>query len=87
MNFIEQQQDCDEMIITNRVCQLSVNNNQSPATLEDLFGKVLVSGFITSTDRQRIKTVLLNETISEEHHAIINRLLYGVRRGFLKMGT
>lgn len=75
------------MIITNRVCHISTVVEPSPTTLEDLFGKILLCGLITQTDRQRLKVLLLEESLSEEHHAIINRLLYGVRRGFLRLIT
>lgn len=55
--------------------------------LEELFGRVLSSGQLTIQDRIRLKAVLLNDSLSENHLQIINRLLYGVRRGFLKLAT
>jgi hypothetical protein len=73
------------MIITNRVCSIPTLLEPLPTTLEDLFGKILLCGSITDTDRQKLKVLLLQESLTEDHHAIINRLLYGVRRGFLRM--
>lgn len=59
----------------------------APGTLEDLFGQVLLSGLLTPSDRQQLKAVLLEDKISDEHQVIINRLIYGVRRGFLKVAS
>jgi hypothetical protein len=73
------------MLIQNTVCSFPYPKHQSATSLEDLFGQVLLSGLLTPIDRLRIRAVLLNDSISEEHHAIINRLLYGVRRGFIKL--
>ncbi|MCT7948734.1 hypothetical protein NG798_02930 [Ancylothrix sp. C2] len=73
------------MILTNRVCHLPSVFQPSPTTLEDLFGKILLCGFISHSDRHKLKVLLLEESLSDEHHAIINRLLYGVRRGFLRI--
>lgn len=73
------------MLMQNPVRTFPYPKQQSALSLEDLFGQVLLSGFLTPIDRQRIRAVLLNDSISEEHHAIINRLLYGVRRGFIKL--
>lgn len=73
------------MIITNRVCPIPTLREPLPTTLEDLFGKILLCGSITATDRHKLKVLLLQESLTEDHHAIINRLLYGVRRGFLRI--
>lgn len=73
------------MVIKSAVCSLPYKKEQSSVSLEDLFGQVLLSGLLTPIDRMQIRAVLLNESISEEHHVIINRLLYGVRRGFIKL--
>ena len=56
------------------------SSNQS---IEELFGEIICAGIITQQDRLKIKSVLLNDCISEEHHAIIDRIVYNVRRGFL----
>lgn len=65
--------------------ELHQSDLATTTSLEDMFGKVLMSGFISLTDRLLLQSILLSESISDEHHAIINRLLYGVRRGFIKM--
>lgn len=75
-----------QMSLYNRNSKVSsVQNDPAALSLEDMFGKVLVSGFMSLTDRKRLQSILLDESIGEEHHAIINRLLYGVRRGFIKV--
>ena len=71
--------------LSKRFCALSHSSDRDILNLEDLFGQVLVSGFMTPIDRQQLKSALLNEEVSDEHLAIINRLLYGVRRGFIKL--
>ncbi|MCU0518822.1 MAG: hypothetical protein MUC60_18545 [Oscillatoria sp. Prado101] len=40
-------------------------------------------GLIREEHRQELRSVLLNDTISEPDCRIINRLLYAVRRGWL----
>lgn len=60
-------------------------SDSATTSLEYMFGKVLMSGYISLTERQLLQSILLSESVSDEHHAIINRLLYGVRRGFIKM--
>ncbi len=53
--------------------------------LDELFGHILRSGALTPKDRLRLKKALLQDSLPEDHLLIINRLLYGVRRGFLKL--
>ncbi|MBS0015658.1 hypothetical protein [Limnospira platensis] len=57
----------------------------SNGSLEEMFGQVMFSSVVTTEDRQRLKATLLKETISEDEQAIINRLLYNVRRGWVKL--
>lgn len=40
---------------------------------------------ISSTSRQSLRAALLNDTLNEADHRIINRMLYAVRRGWLKL--
>ncbi|MCT7950773.1 hypothetical protein NG798_13305 [Ancylothrix sp. C2] len=54
-------------------------------TLEELYGQVMFSNVVTSTDRQLIKAALLKEALSENEHDIINRLIYNVRRGWVRV--
>lgn len=59
--------------------------NNSPVSLEELFGQVMFSNVVTYRDRQQLKAALLRETLSDDEQAIINRLLYNVRRGWVKL--
>jgi hypothetical protein len=61
-----------------RVCAL-------PSTLTELFACVMQKGQLSLTDRYGLMAVLLDNSISEEEKDIINRVLYAVRRGRLKV--
>ena len=54
-------------------------------TLEELYGQVMFSNIVTRRDRQMLKDALLKESLSENEHDIINRLLYNVRRGWVRL--
>jgi hypothetical protein len=55
------------------------------STLEELFGQVMFSCVVTRQDRQQIRAAILGGTLNEDQHAIINRLVYNVRRGWVKV--
>jgi len=57
----------------------------SQITLEELFGQVMFSSVVTRTDRQHLRSALLGGGLNEDEHAIINRLLYNVRRGWVRI--
>lgn len=57
----------------------------SNVPLEELYGQVMFSNVVTRADRQRLQAALLNECLSEDEQAIIDRLLYNVRRGWLQL--
>jgi len=57
----------------------------SQMTLEELFGQVMFSSVVTRHDRRQLRSVLLERTLNEDEYAIINRLLYNVRRGWVKI--
>lgn len=59
--------------------------SNSHVSLEELFGQVMFSNVVTPRDRQQLKAALLRETLSEDEQAIINRLLYNVRRGWVRL--
>ncbi|MBD2041233.1 hypothetical protein [Microcoleus sp. FACHB-672] len=40
---------------------------------------------ISSTSRQSLRSALLNDSLNEADYRIINRMLYAVRRGWLKL--
>ncbi|MFB2897194.1 hypothetical protein ACE1CI_30125 [Aerosakkonemataceae cyanobacterium BLCC-F50] len=59
--------------------------NLLPCALSDLFADVTSSGRITLADRYGLKAAILQGCLSEEEQSILDRLLYGVRRGRLQM--
>jgi len=58
---------------------------QPQRTIESLY-QVLAARLITPSDRQLLKSVLLEESLSEAEHTVIDRVLYGVRHGLVKRG-
>jgi hypothetical protein len=57
----------------------------SQITLEELFGQVMFSSVVTRHDRRQLRSALLQRTLNDDEYAIINRLLYNVRRGWVKI--
>ena len=57
----------------------------SQMTLEELFGQVMFSSVVTRHDRRQLRSALLERTLNEDEYAIINRMLYNVRRGWVKI--
>ena len=53
--------------------------------IEALSGQIMVSGRMTLADRYQIRSALLNDSLSEADQVIINRLLYGVRHGLVRI--
>lgn len=56
-----------------------------PVPLEELFGQIMFSSVVTRSDRQQIRAAILGRDLSEDEKAIINRLLYNVRRGWVRL--
>ena len=61
----------------------SFTNSSLP--LEELFGEVMFSSLITRSDQQRLLQALDSESLSEDETAIIQRLLYNIRRGWIRL--
>lgn len=53
--------------------------------IAELFFQVYRYGSLNRDHRQQLKFILLKESISEEEQTAIDRLLYAVRRGWLKI--
>ncbi len=64
---------------------MSLTKNQSKLSLEELYGQAMFSNILTSSDRQKIKNLLLGESLSYSEMLIIDRLLYNVRQGWLQV--
>ncbi len=60
--------------------------NISPAksVLDEVFSQVMSSSVITSDERKRIGSLLSGGSLDDDEYAIINRLVYHVRRGWVK---
>ncbi|HEY9644065.1 MAG TPA: hypothetical protein V6C57_26470 [Coleofasciculaceae cyanobacterium] len=53
--------------------------------IAELFVQVSLSGRITLADRHGLQAALLTESLSDEERFAIDRLLYAVRKGRVKM--
>lgn len=56
-----------------------------PTLLDDVAEQILLSRRITPSHRQRLMSVLLAEPLSPADLVLLDRLLYGVRRGILQV--
>ncbi|HEY9901070.1 MAG TPA: hypothetical protein V6D43_01355 [Candidatus Sericytochromatia bacterium] len=56
-----------------------------PSTLLELFAEVIQQGKITFSHRYTMRTALLSPSLTEDEKDSINRLLYSVRRGLVKV--
>ncbi len=57
------------------------------STLTEIFGNALSSGGLSTKERLQLKETLLKDTIVEDDLIIANRLLYALRRNFLKLAA
>jgi hypothetical protein len=55
--------------------------NLLPCALSELFAQVTMNGQITLADRYGLMAALLDDTLSDDERASIDRLLRSVRRG------
>lgn len=55
------------------------------SSLSELFANVWKQGMMTASNRQSIKSALLTGNLNDAELRIINRMLYAVRRGWLKI--
>ncbi|MEM9540649.1 MAG: hypothetical protein AAGA60_14240 [Cyanobacteria bacterium P01_E01_bin.42] len=56
-----------------------------PGALFELFATSVNTGTLTVSDRYGLMAAILQEDISEEERDTVNRLLYAVRRGRIKL--
>ena len=64
---------------------MQLANARPTISLEELYGQVMFSNSLTHGDRQHLKNILLSESLSHSEMAIVDRLLYNVRRGWLHL--
>jgi len=55
-------------------------------TIAELVFQVCRSGKVTRNHRQQLRSILLQDALSEEDYSAIDRLLYAIRRGWLQLG-
>ncbi len=60
-------------------------HNIARVRLEDLIEQILLSQTVTQADRYQVMLALLADAVSHTELILINRLLYGVRKGLLKL--
>jgi hypothetical protein len=56
---------------------------QPQVTIESFIYEILASGRITRSERRHLRAAILNDSLSEAEHTVINRLLYGVKHGLV----
>ncbi|WP_309236505.1 hypothetical protein [Microcoleus sp. FACHB-672] len=56
-----------------------------PITISEILSHSSSSGLITRKQRSTLMSALLEDWLTEEDRAAIDRLLYAVRRGWLKI--
>ncbi len=54
-----------------------------PCALSELFAQGSLSGCLTQADRYGLMAALLQEELCSQERSVIDRLIYGVRRGRL----
>lgn len=57
----------------------------SQITLAELFSQVAYSRSLRNADRQGLIAARMTGMLSEDDNTLIDRLLYGIRRGWLKV--
>ncbi|MBP0001344.1 MAG: hypothetical protein J7641_20530 [Cyanobacteria bacterium SID2] len=55
-------------------------------SIDDLFSQIWQSGCVNVQAQHVLKTMLLEQSYTQDEQATIDRLLYAVRRGWIKVG-
>ena len=55
--------------------------------IAELVFQVCHTGELTSDNRKQLQSVLLQNSVSEEEHSEIDRLIYATRRGWLRIAS
>ena len=56
-----------------------------PCAISEVFAQAALTGTITLADRYGILAVLLQETLTEEEIRCVDRLLYALRKGRIRV--
>ncbi|NER37815.1 MAG: hypothetical protein F6J93_28300 [Oscillatoria sp. SIO1A7] len=54
-------------------------------SVAEVFGQVWKSGGMSAADRECLMSAFLEESLSEEDYATIDRMIHAVRRGWLQI--
>ena len=54
-------------------------------SLEELFGQIMGSSLITAQEQQQLLHALESHCLSEDETAIVHRLFYNIRRGWIQV--
>lgn len=54
-------------------------------SLEELVTRILISRRVTMSDRLQLMNIFLQEALDEAELVLIDRLIYGVRKGILQL--
>ena len=54
-------------------------------TLSEKFSNIYKAGKVTGSELQRLKSVVLNASLSEEEANLVDRLFHAVKRGWLEV--
>ncbi|NEQ35925.1 MAG: hypothetical protein F6K40_06345 [Okeania sp. SIO3I5] len=70
-----------------RLLNISPAKSVLPAktVLEEVFTQVMSSSVMTTNEHQLIQSVLSGDDLDDDEYAIINRLAYCIRRGWVKL--
>ncbi len=58
---------------------------QGQFSVQDLSGEILFSRKISRQEEYRLRTALLQQSLSEDDRILIDRVFYGIRKGLLKV--
>jgi len=56
-----------------------------PNALPELFAQVSATGQLTQADRYGLLAAFLDQAIEPDQHRMIDRIFYGIRRGWIKL--
>ncbi len=84
-NFLNQSKN--ELTISRelKVIKMKAEALNTEATMAEVYFRVYQQGKIDRYHRQQLRATLLKESVSEQEQTAINRMLYAVRRGWLKV--
>ncbi len=64
---------------------MSYNLHLVPGTISEVFASVATTGIVTLEDRYALLAATLNENLDPEDRSHLDRILYSVRRGLIKI--